>query len=181
MQGKHISESDLDRTFANKLSSSPEFCIWVLNQTKFKDRSKQAILLQREQAEAKPRKMPENWWRHWWCGLADGSESETDIFAVFGIGGSGFRIALHIEDKPPHGKFTANQYRNYKRRGEFMAGKPEYMDYSKFTTILLAPKRFFDKHHDEALHFDCFISYESIAQIIPLFEESLAEAEKKGV
>lgn len=75
------SELALDCAFANELSSSPEFRMWLLDQTKFKDRSKQAILLHREQAKAKPQKKPENWWRHWRCRLDDGRESETDILA----------------------------------------------------------------------------------------------------
>ena len=53
-----ISKLALDCAFANELSSSPEFRLWLLDQTKFKDRSKQAILLHREQAKAKPQKNP---------------------------------------------------------------------------------------------------------------------------
>jgi hypothetical protein len=173
-----ISELELDCAFANKLKSSKDFCIWVLSQTKFSDRSRKAILLDNEQAQAKPRKKPENWWRHWWCKLEDGTESETDIFVVFALSGSSRRFALHIEDKPPRGKFTPNQYLNYRRRAEFMAGKSEYMCYSDFTTILLAPEAFIREHCDKAHHFDCRISYESVAMAIPLFGQSLAEARR---
>lgn len=173
-----ISELELDRAFANKLTSSREFCVWVLRQTKFADRSHEAILLDKEQAQAKPRKKPENWWRHWWCRLEDGTESETDIFAVFAFSASTKRVALHIEDKPPRGKFTPNQYLNYRRRAEFMAGKPKYLSYSEYTTILLAPKAFFEENSRTVHHFDCCISYESVAEAIPLFGQSLAEARR---
>jgi hypothetical protein len=121
-------------------------------------------------------KKPENWWRHWWCQLEDGTQSETDIFVVFGFPGSTKRVALHIEDKPPHGKFTHNQYLNYRLRAESMAGKPQYMNYSDYTTILLAPQAFFEEHSDTVHHFNCRISYESVAQAIPEFRQSLAEA-----
>lgn len=171
-----ISELELDRAFASKLTSSREFCAWVLGLTKFADRSHEAILLDKEQAQAKPRKKPENWWRHWWCRLEDGTESETDIFAIFGFAASTKRIALHIEDKPPHGRFTPSQYLNYRRRAEFMAGKPKYLSYSDYTTILLAPEAFFEKNSSAVHHFDCRISYESVAEVIPLFGESLAQA-----
>jgi len=170
-----MTELELDQAFSQKLSSSRHFCKWVLQQTKFNVLSEKFILLDKEQALAKPKKKPENWWRHWWCKLADGSESETDIFAVFGLPDTTKRIALHIEDKPPHGKFTPNQYINYSKRALFMANKPQYMNYSDFTTILLAPQSFLDKHEEQVTYFDCLISYESVATIIPEFAESLRE------
>ena len=163
------SELDLDRAFTDKLVSSTEFCSWVLGKTKFRNQSKEAVLLDKEQAAAKPRKKPENWWRHWWCQLDDGSQSETDIFAVFGFKDSSARFALHIEDKPPRGKFTPNQDLNYGPRAKFMACKAEFMNYSEFTTILLAPMAFCDKHSEEIKSFDAIITYEWVAKRIPLF------------
>lgn len=177
MGGSVVSELELDRAFVGALVSSREFCEWVLRQTKFGALATRAVLLDNEQAAAKPRKKPENWWRHWWCRLPDGSESETDIFAVFGFEDAPTRIALHIEDKPPHGRFTPNQYLNYRCRAEFMAAKSEYMNYSDFTTILLAPKLFCEEHEEKARHFDRIIAYESVAQFIPLFSRSIVEAE----
>ncbi|WP_404365612.1 hypothetical protein [Marinobacter sp.] len=174
-----LSELDLDRAFADKLSSSDEFCSWVLGKTKFKNVSGDATLLHREQAKAKPRKKPENWWRHWWCRLQDGSESETDIFAVFGLTSSQERVALHIENKPPKGKFTPHQHLNYSRRAEFMANKSQYLNYSAFTTILVAPKAFMDANDEEVTYFECLITYEAIGEFIPQFARSLAEARTK--
>ena len=110
--------------------------------------------------------------------MEDGTESETDIFVVFGFPGSTKRVALHIEDKPPHGKFTPNQYLNYQRRAEFMTGRSEYMSYSDYTTILLAPEAFFEENSATVHHFECRISYESVALAIPVFGESLTEARR---
>lgn len=171
-----LSEGELDRAFANMLSSSPDFCSWVLRKTKFADMASDAVLLDEKQAAAKPNKKPENWWRHWWCRLEDGSESETDIFAVFGVSSADDRVALHIEDKPPHGKFTPNQYLNYSRRAEFMAHKPQFMNYSDFTTVLLAPQAFMDANADKVRHFGCLLPYDAVAEFIPEFAQSLAEA-----
>ena len=171
-----ISELELDRAFSEKLVSSLDFYRWVLDQTKFRGLSKIAVLLHKEQAEAKPRKKPENWWRHWWCKLEDGHDSETDIFAVFGFPETEIRFALHIEDKPPHGKFTPNQCLNYKKRAAFMSNKAKYMNYSDFTTILLAPNSFLESNSKVTHHFDCIISYELVAEFIPLFSKSLQEA-----
>ncbi len=77
-----VSELELDRAFADKVAASPDFLRWVLRQTEFRELADDLILLHKAQAEAKPAKKPENWWRHWWCRLEDGSESETDIFLV---------------------------------------------------------------------------------------------------
>jgi hypothetical protein len=174
-----ISELDLDRAFANRLTASLEFCSWLLNRTKFADSSHQVILLDKEQMACKPRKKPENWWRHWWCKLEDGTESETDIFVVFGFKDSTKRIALHIEDKPPHGKFTPEQWLNYHRRAEFMRNTGKFMNYSEFTTVLLAPRHFIEVNHDRAGHFECQISYEELATEIPLFGTSLEEHSRR--
>lgn len=171
-----ISELELDRAFADKVAVSPDFLRWVLQKTEFRELAEDLILLHREQADAKPTKKPENWWRHWWCRLDDGSESETDIFLVLSNANSQERIALHIEDKPPHGKFTPGQYLNYRRRAQFMANKEQYMNYSKFTTVLLAPNSFIEENEDKVKHFDSVLSYESVSTFIPLFADSLREA-----
>ena len=171
-----ISELTLDRAFADQLATSRDFQVWLLERTKFRGFSKVAKLLHKEQVAAKPRKKPENWWRHWWCRLDNGSESETDIFLTFEVPETSHRFAIHIEDKPPHGKFTPNQYLNYKPRAICMANSTKYMNYSDFTTVLLAPAQFLETHSVEADHFDCQISYESISPLIPLFGDALAEA-----
>lgn len=168
-----IAELQLDRAFVDKIETSKTFVTWLLKQTKFEMYANTAILLNKEQAELKPKKKPENWWRHWWCKLSDGSESETDIFLVFKVPDSNSRFALHIEDKPPHGKFTPKQYLNYKKRAEYMSEKDEYMNYSDYTTILLAPNSFLKANTEKTNYFDVIVSYESVAKFIPLFEDSI--------
>lgn len=58
-----------------------------------------------------------------------------------------------------------------------MANKQQYMNYSVFTTILLAPRAFIEEHNSQAEHFDTSILYEEVAKFIPLFEKSLCEAQ----
>jgi hypothetical protein len=173
---KAISELDLDRAIAEKIASSQDFRTWLLKQTKFASDASDALLLIDEQIAAKPKKKPENWWRHWWCELGPGDGSETDIFVVFGFPNSNRRIALHIEDKPPHGKFEPNQHVNYGRRAKHMANNPNYMDYGDYATILIAPESFLAKNAAEVGHFDTRISYESIASEIPLIHSALVAA-----
>jgi len=54
-----------------------------------------------------------------------------------------------------------------------MANKQKYMNYSDFATILLAPQGFINEHTDQVEYFDCLITYESIAETIPEFDQSL--------
>lgn len=171
-----ISELELDRAFADEVVRSKEFFKWVVEQTKFQNIVDHLILLNEEQAKAKPRKKPENWWRHWWCEMEDGSQSETDIFLVLGCRDNSKRIAIHIEDKPPHGKFTPNQYINYARRAEFMLNSDKYMNYAAYTTVLLAPKSFIVENKEAAVYFESLISYESVSKYIPLFGKSIEES-----
>ena len=51
-----ISEQDLDRAFADKVAASPDFLRWVLKNTEFRELADDLILLDGEQAEAKPAK-----------------------------------------------------------------------------------------------------------------------------
>jgi hypothetical protein len=168
-----ISELDIDRAIANAIASSRDFQQWLLAHTKFSSCASDAILLINEAIALKPRKKPENWWRHWWCTIDEGAACETDIFLVFGFPDSDRRIALHVEDKPPHGKFTPDQPLYYKRRAAYMANKPQFMSYSEFATVLIAPNSFLEVNTDAVSHFDTCIAYESIAQHVPLISSVL--------
>ncbi|MCL1065269.1 hypothetical protein L2735_00285 [Shewanella olleyana] len=174
-----ISELELDRAFAGQIENSINFQQWFLGKTKFSEQSDDLRLLHKEQANLKPKKKQENWWRHWWCKIEDGSESETDIFLVFENKESQQRIALHIEDKPPHGKFTPNQYLNYKKRAEFMKGKAEFMAYDDFATVLVSPKVFIERNQEEVANFDSIVTYEEVSEYIALFGDSINESNTK--
>lgn len=169
-----MNEYELDLAFATKLQSSTDFASWFLGRTKFARFSNQARLLVTEQQSARPKVAPDHWWRNWWCRLPDGSESETDIFAVFELTELGRRIALHIEDKPPGGRFTLDQGINYGRRAIFMANKERYLNYDDFETVLIAPESFLTS--EECDQFGKLVSYEDLAVHILKFKESLHEA-----
>ena len=170
-----ISEPQLDRAFAENILDSEVFVLWVLSQTTFSKYADDAVLLNEEQARIKPNKKPENWWKHWWCELEDGSQSETDIFLVFSHAGLENRFAIHIENKPPHGSFREQQPENYHHRALFMSKKEKYMNYDMFCTVLLAPESFMKLNSDKTKYFDSLLSYEAVGQYIPLFEQSLNE------
>jgi hypothetical protein len=163
-----ISEVELDHAFAEALADNHQFQNWLLSGGRFSRHVGKATLLISEQASARKAK---HWWKHWWCRLPDGSESETDIFLVFDA--AGHRFALHIEDKPPHGKLELRQAIDYRRRAVFKANSADWLNYTDFEVLLLAPAEFIERHLDCAAQFDRAITYEEVAKFAPLFDTTL--------
>lgn len=171
MPGLKITEKQLDIAFAEKLIGDDEFRNWVLSGSKFSHLHPDPRLLVDELS--KTRRMPVHSWRHVWCVMPDGTEGETDIFSVFETN-EGYRFALHFENKPPHGVLRPNQGADYPRRAEFLAGHPRYLCYEGWETAILAPERFINRFADECSPFDRAITYEAIAEWIPLFGKALS-------
>lgn len=120
---------------------------------------------------ARVRGIENHWWRHCWCKLPDGSESETDLFFPFDA--DRMRFAIHIENKPKHGKLSFDQAAGYRPRAIYMAHKPQWLEYWDFETILLAPNAFLEDNLLAIRQFDRVISYEKVAEFVPLFREAI--------
>ena len=165
-----VKEVELDHAFAETLAASDEFQHWLLSNGRFARHTTAATLLVHEQTVA--RKSAKHWWKHWWCRLPDGSESETDIFLVFESGTG--RFALHIENKPPHGKLELRQATDYRRRAALKSNSLEWLNYSDFEVLLLAPAEFIKSHSECAAQFDRVITYEEVAEYVPLFLTALS-------
>ena len=54
-----------------------------------------------------------------------------------------------------------------------MANSDRHLNYSDFTTILLAPSAFISANTDGAEHFDARLPYELVAEYVPEFGEAL--------
>ncbi|AWN42563.1 hypothetical protein [Methylobacterium durans] len=162
-------EADLDHAFAEALRDSAAFQAWLLSGGRFARHAMSARLLHGEQAAARKAR---HWWKHWWCSLPDGSQGETDIFAVFDSGDEG-RFGIHVENKPPHGVLPLRQAVNYRRRAAFKANDPRWLNYSDFEVILVAPASFLAAHQECLRQFDRGVSYEEVAAFAPLFAEAL--------
>lgn len=169
-----IKEAELDNAFAEMLLLSHNFQHWVLSGGRFGKGAAQMRLLHREQQEART---AARWWKHWWCRLPDGTEGETDILAIF-EDANGERVALHIENKPSHGKLTHEQSIHYRRRAAYKAFTSDWLTYSDFECILLAPMRFLERNADQAALFDRTITYENVAIFVPLFAEAIGSVER---
>lgn len=163
-----IKEAELDYAFADMLASSPQFQNWLLSSGRFAKSASELRLLATEQQEIRRAAL---WWKHWWCRLPDGTEGETDIFAVFEAD-DGKRVALHIENKPPHGKLTYEQSVRYRRRAAYKAFDPSWLSYIDFECILLASEEFLDRHAECASLFDRCLSYEPVSRFVPLFGQA---------
>jgi hypothetical protein len=164
-----IREVELDHAFAEAVEADKAFQRWVVAGGRFSRFADEAVLLIEEQRTA--RASAKHWWKHWWCRLPDGSESETDVFLVFEV--ERLRFALHIENKPPHGKLGMRQAADYRRRAAFMANEERWLNYADFETLLLAPAAFLAANPACASQFDRTLAYEEVGRFVPKF--ALAE------
>lgn len=99
-------------------------------------------------------------------------ESETDILVVFRKPDL-TRFALHIENKLASGTFTPDQPDLYAGRARRMAGNPKYGDYSDFETVLIAPRKFYERWPEGSAKFDCYVSHEDISTRLQEFAVSV--------
>lgn len=162
MAATNLSEDQLCGALADALVASQHVRRWFLIRSGFRDRA-DARLLWEEQA-LRPAVA---WWRHWWCNLPDGSQSETDLFAVFAQDDA--RFAVHVECKKLGRAFQPRQAESYRTRADFMLGKPKYLSHSEARTVFLAPEAALRNHAVEARMFDARISFEDIAELLPEF------------
>jgi hypothetical protein len=96
-------ELDLDHLFWKEMRDNPAFRTWFLGLTKFSEHALDLVT-------------DEKWHQRWYTDPLNGKDSETDIVLLFKDRGNGDRYAIHIENKPAHGKWEPNQAENYRRR-----------------------------------------------------------------
>jgi hypothetical protein len=161
-------EDKLNNLFANKVMYPLEFRNWLLSHTKFENRIDHVRILEESEYMIRPRRF---WWRHWWCytDMPECSGKETDIFLVFEGIVDKKRFALHVENKLRNSKFEILQAACYAARGKHMINRPEFLLYSDFETMLIAPLGFRCRHKELADPFDRYVSHEEIAPFIAEF------------
>ena len=161
-------EEDFDHAFAEVFEAESDFRNWFLAGGRFARFATDAELLVEEQKQARSDKV-NRWWRWWWCTMPDGSQRETDLFFVFEAASK--RFAIHIENKPPTGRLSIEQAADYRPRAAYMANDDRWLNYSDFETVLLAPETFIRNNSGPAEQFDRAITYESVAEFVPLFRQ----------
>jgi hypothetical protein len=75
---------------------------------------------------------------------------------------------LLIENKKK-ARFLSGQAEGYGPKGRFMSNKSKYLNFSDFSTVLLAPMQFRAANRKQADIFDTYIAYEKIAEFVPEF------------
>jgi hypothetical protein len=94
-------------------------------------------------------------------------ERETDILLVV-KSSTGLTIGLHIENKISS-PFTPQQAEMYLERARQWRGNPKYKNYEAWKIVLIAPRRYLEKHAGEAAKFDSVVPHEDIAAFVTDF------------
>jgi hypothetical protein len=150
---KRMTELELDHLFWNEISTNLEFRSWFLHQTKFAALTVDLVV-------------EEKWHQRWYKDPITGKDSETDILLLFRSRENSDRYAIHIENKPAHGKWEPFQPENYRKRAMDRMSKWQYVE---FQTVLIAPLSVIERSPLEIGHFDITISYEDISKFVPPF------------
>ena len=159
-------EEALDSALAHALFATPDFAAWFLAQTRFReeqascvfcrsDNPWSTVLLKRPNSNTGELEVLSK-------------QCETDVLAVFETI-DGRRLALHVENKLANGSFTPLQPELYKERMTQWQGRSKLGSYTEATTVLVAPKVFYERYRSEASTFESYVSHEDIAAHLPLF------------
>ena len=146
-------ELELDQLFWKSISTDLNFQAWFLERTKF--RGEPLVLL-----------TSEAWHQRWYRDPETGMDSETDITLIFKNSESQKLFSVHIENKPLHRAWEKDQAENYRKRAANRMIKWKHADCE---VALMAPRKFIDKHPDEARHFDFTMTYEEVGLYVPQF------------
>jgi hypothetical protein len=160
------SEAELDNALASALLNNHWFALWFLRQTRFAAEKAQCVQVRADNPWSSVRlRLPAG---------QDGAieevfrDAETDVLAVF-LASDGRRLALHIENKLAGGAFTPHQAESYRERLLQWRQRPKLGMYIEATSVLVAPRVFYEGNIGEAKAFEAFVSHEAIAQHLPVF------------
>jgi len=162
-------EAALDAALGEALYKEPKFSEWFLGRTRFRGEIASCVFCRYNNPWSRVRLERRN-------PLSGGlevllSECETDVLAVYETG-NGRRLALHVENKLAGGSFTRLQPELYRARLQQWKNRPKLGDYIDATSILVAPKQFFERYRAQAEIFETYVSHEELAERIPLFSQS---------
>ena len=149
MASKH-DELLLDHAFWAAISTNRNFFDWFAAKSKFA-----GLWLDLDRTE--------KWHQRWFRDPETGLDSETDIALFLVETHQRKKFAIHIENKPPHGRWQPNQPENYERRA---ANRMRNWGHDDYQTALLAPDTFIRANMLQAGHFGFCVSYEDVASFI---------------
>jgi hypothetical protein len=161
-------EAQLDTELARAFRTNKDFAQWFLEQTRFKSERASCVLCREDNPWStviSERLSPES-------GLIETlkKDRETDVLAIYETN-DGRRLALHIENKLLNGAFTPHQPESYRERLEQWRLRKKLGMYVEATSVLIAPKAFYDSNLSAASVFEAYISHEQIGQYINAFKQ----------
>jgi hypothetical protein len=166
MRANPRTEKALDKALADALFERPDFGVWFLSRTKFRGEQSRCVFCRSNNPWGTVRLERPNLIRGELETLA--KQCETDVLCVFETE-DGRRLALHIENKLAEGIFTPLQPELYRERLGQWENRPKVGRYSDATSVLVAPKAFYEKFRTAADTFEAYVSHEDIAVHIPVF------------
>lgn len=164
--GMAVTEEELDRALAQALMDDPLFARWFLEQTRFAGLDARCVEVRAD-----------NPWSRVNLTLPEGQEgavtevvrdAETDVLAVY-VTSDERRLALHIENKLAGGSFTLHQPESYRARLRQWQGRTKLGMYVDATSVLIAPRAFYEANRVGADVFEAYVPHEVLAEHVPAF------------
>jgi hypothetical protein len=169
MNATSPTEAELDAELAGALRTRPDFAQWFLEQTNFKTVVGKCVLCRDDNPWSRviSEKMDPD------SGTVEvfKKDRETDVLAIYETDDAR-RIALHIENKLEDGYFTSHQPESYRERLTQWRKRKRLGMYVEATSVLVAPRAFYDRNKAAARVFESYVSHEDIAQFIDAFKRT---------
>lgn len=163
-------EEELDRVLAQALMDDPLFARWFLDQTRFAGLDARCVEVRADNPWSRVTlTMP--------VGLDGAStevvrDAETDVLAIY-VTADERRLALHVENKLAGGAFTPHQPESYRARLQQWQGRARLGMYVDATSVLIAPRAFYEANRVAADVFEAYVPHEVLAEHVPAFRSGM--------
>lgn len=161
-----LTEEQLDVVLAEALFDGGKFSEWFFQQTRFAGERAKCVFCRSDNPWSRVKLQVSNPLTGELEAIT--KDCETDVLAVYETS-DGRRLALHIENKVAGGKFTPHQPELYQERLEQWRNREKLGLYSDATSVLVAPKSFFEQHSNDAKKFECYVSHEELSSKLSAF------------
>jgi hypothetical protein len=161
-----LTEEQLDVVLAEALFDGGKFSEWFFNQTRFAGESAKCVFCRSDNPWSRVKLQVANPVTGELEAIS--RDCETDVLAVFETTDAR-RLALHIENKIAGGSFTPHQPESYQERLQQWRNRERLGRYSDATSVLVAPRSFYEQHSEAAKKFECFVSHEELSSKLSVF------------
>lgn len=161
-----LTEEQLDVVLAEALFDRGEFSTWFFNRTRFAGESAKCVFCRSDNPWSRVKLQVAN--------AVTGElevlsrDCETDVLAVYETPDAR-RLALHIENKIAGGSFTLHQPESYQERLHQWRNREKLGRYTDATSVLVAPRAFYEEHSEAAKKFECYVSHEELSSKLSVF------------